>query len=181
VDIAVPRVALSTVNDQFAFTPKLVIVEQGDDVRWRFIGTFMSHTTTSGPACLVPNGLWTAPLSSLSPEFTRQFLEAPGGQPYYCGVDSHCSFYGMNGQVTVTTDISLTATDSLGMLTLSWTGGGPTYRAFRIDNPGFTGSGTVVLTPANGTTQMSLTDTIQPPVGQAAFYLVMNWFATTQF
>jgi len=81
----------------------------------------------------------------------------------------------MTGQITVTTVLDGTAGETAGTLSLTWTGGGGLYRVFRSDNPAFTGTGTVILTPG-GITQMSISDTAQPPSGSAAFYLVMNQF-----
>jgi len=172
IDIAVPRVAISNTADNFFFSPAFLVVEQGDYVRWRFIGTTYIHTTTSGPPC-VSNTLWSAALSATSPSFTLQFSGTTGTIPYFCVY--HCSIYGMKGQVTVTTKIDVTASETAGTLTLTWTGGGGLYRVFRSDTPAFTGTGTVILTPG-GITQMSISDTAQPPSGSAAFYLVMNQF-----
>ncbi len=179
VDIAAPRVAISTTGDYFGFTPADIVVEQGDYIRWKFIGISYSHTTTSGNVPLVCNvwsGLWDAPLNSLSPQYTRPFLETPQSIPYFCNTLYHCSIYGMHGQVTVTTVIDVTATDTAGLLTLTWVGGGGLYRVFRSGTPAFTGTGTAILTPSGGTTQMSISDTAQPSPGSAAFYLVMNQF-----
>ncbi len=173
VDIAVPRVAISNTADYFFFSPATLVVEQGDYVRWRFIGTTYIHTTTSGSSC-TSNGLWSASLSATSPSFTLQFPGFPGTIPYFCIY--HCAVYGMAGQVTVTSMIDATATETAGTLTLAWTGGGGLYRVFRSDTPAFTGTGTVILTPSGGTTQMSISDTAQPAPGGAAFYLVMNQF-----
>jgi plastocyanin len=172
VDIAVPRVAITTVDGvSFMFHPAQIAVEQGDWVQWAWTGG--SHTTTSGSGCIADN-LWHAPLNSLSPpQFTRQFLEPPGSLPFFCM--PHCTF-GMVGNVAVSTLIDLTAQNASGTLTLSWIGGSGSYRVFRSDTPAFTGTGTVILTPSGGTTQMSISDTAQPPPGSAAFYLVMNQF-----
>jgi len=175
VDIAVPRVALSTVDDSTrVFHPPLLVVEQGDYVRWQHTGTTLCHTTTSGSPCGITTGLWDVFLEcfpTFLKEFTRQFVEPPSAFPYFCR--PHCTV-GMNGQVTVTTAIDATASDSAG--TLTWSGGGGLYRVFRSDNPAFTGTGTVVLTPPGGTTKTSISDTTQPAPGSASFYLVMNQF-----
>lgn len=173
VDIAVPRVAISNTADNFVFSPASLVVEQGDYVRWRFIGTTYIHTTTSGSSCTY-NGIWTATLSATSPSWTQQFSGLPGPNPYFCGY--HCYFYGMVGQVTETTVIDVTGTDTAGILTLTWVGGRGPYRVFRSDNPAFTGTGTVILTPSGGTTATTLSDILELPPGMAAFYLVMNQF-----
>jgi len=116
VDIAVPRVAISDTADVFVFSPAMLVVEQADHVRWRFIGTTFSHTTTSGTSC-TSSGLWNAPLSATSPLFTLQFPQLPGAIPYFCSI--HCLSFGMVGQVTVTTVIGVTATEAAGILTLT--------------------------------------------------------------
>jgi plastocyanin len=179
VDLAAPRVAISTVDDSLLFVPANLVVEQGDYVRWRFSGTSVCHTTTSGPLCDTPSGLWNVTLGpSTCPnapqtEFTRRFPESPGTIDYYCA--PHC-FLGMRGAVTVTTPIQVTASESSGQLTLAWAGGGGLYRVFRSGLPAFVGSGTVVLTPAAGTTLSTLSDSTEPAPGQVSFYLVMNQY-----
>ena len=172
VDIATPRVAVSSADGAtLRFIPAIVAVEQGDYAQWQWLSGI--HTTTSGTPC-VANSLWTANLNSTTPLFTRQFLEAPGPQPYFCS--PHCTF-GMQGQVNVTTLIDLTATDVSGATRLDWVGGGGLYRIFRSDAPQFP-AGTVVLTPTGGTNQTSFLDSSggTPAAGSAFFYLVMNQF-----
>ena len=172
VDVAVPRVAITTVDGlTFMFHPAQIAVEQGDWVRWVWTGG--SHTTTSGSGCFADN-LWNVALNSLTPsQFTRQFLEPPGSLPFFCS--PHCSF-GMVGAVSVTTLINLAATEASGTLTLDWTGGSGSYRVFRSDNPAFTGTATVTLSPDAGASGTTFTDTTQPPPGKANFYLVMDLF-----
>lgn len=173
VDIAAPRVAISTTNGStLRFVPSVILVEQGDYVRWTW-GNLGAHTTTSGSPCVV-NMLWNANLNSTTTQFTRQFLEAPGTFPFFCS--PHCGL-GMTGQVVVTSDIQLATTDSSGSTLLSWTGGGGSYRVFRSDSPLF-GAGTTVLTPGTGTSQTSLLDTtgVPPALDKVVYYLVMNQF-----
>ena len=172
VDIATPRVAVSNADGAtLQFVPAIVSVEQGDYVQWKWLSGI--HTTTSGTPCLA-NSLWNANLSSTTPLFTRQFLEAPGSQPYFCS--PHCSL-GMQGRVDVTTLINVTVTDVSGATRLDWTGGGGLYRIFRSDAALFP-AGTVVLTPPGGTNQTSFVDMSgqAPAAGGAFFYLVMNQF-----
>jgi plastocyanin len=171
VDIAAPRVAISQVSDAFIFQPAILVIEQGDWIRWKNVGVSFSHTTTSGFPC-VSTGIWN---STLAPggQFTRQFIESPQALPYYC--IPHCGS-GMTGQVMVTSRILLQATDSLGQLMLSWTGGGGSYRVFKSDIPAFTGAGTVVFAPNGGDAGTSFTDAVEPSVGGVAYYLVMNKF-----
>ncbi len=168
VDVAVPRVVVTTVDGStFAFHPANLVVEQGDWVRWSWLGG--SHTTTSGSGCLA-SGLWNVSLNSLTPAtFTRQFLEPPGGIPFFCS--PHCSF-GMVGSVNVTTLIDLSAKDAAGTLTLSWTGGSGSYLVYRSGAPTFIGA--QAFTPDGGSAGMTLTDSTGPSPGQASFYLVMN-------
>jgi plastocyanin len=173
VDIAAPRVAITTANGStLRFVPSVVVLEQGDYVRWNW-GSLGTHTTTSGSPC-VADLLWNASLSSTSTQFTRQFLEAPGNRPFFCM--PHCGL-GMTGVVAVTSVIQVATTDSAGSALLTWSGGGGSYRVFRSDSPLF-GAGTTVVTPGTGTTQTSLLDTtgVQPAVDKAIFYLVMNQF-----
>ncbi len=167
VDIAAPRVAVTTALDTFMLSPANPAIEQGDYVEWQYTGSIGSHTTTSGPPC-VANGLWNAPLSPTTRQFFFQF-GTPATFPYFCS--PHCGL-GMTGQVTVTGLIDLALTDTAGLTALSWSGGGPTYRVFSSDNPGFNNA--VVL--ASGATQTSFADPTQAPPGQALFYLVMNQF-----
>lgn len=173
VDIAAPRVAMTTANGTtLRFVPAAIVVEQGDYIQWNW--TSGAHTTTSGSAC-VASGLWTSPLNSTTPLFLRQFLETPGALPFFCM--PHCGF-GMVGQVTVTSPILETSTDAGGAETLSWTGGGGTYQVFRSDSPLFTAATTTLLTPAGGTTATTFVDQTgaEPAVDHAFFYLVMNQF-----
>ena len=169
VDVAAPRVALSTVDGStFAFHPANLVVEPGDWVRWSWLGG--GHTTTSGPPC-VASGLWNAPLNSFSPPtFTREFVESPGLVPYFCSI--HCPT--MVGGVTVTTLIDLSAKDAAGTSTLSWTGGGGRYLVYRGGAPTFIGA--PAFTPDGGSAGTSFTDATSPSPGQAWFYLVMNLF-----
>src|SRR5437867_682697 len=171
VDIAAPRVAVSTVTDALVFSTANLVVEQTDYVMWQYAGTITAHTTTSGGICGSTTGLWDAPLNSTSKQCTRQFSDTPQVIPYHC--TPHCPS-GMRGQVTVTGLITATAADVSGTLNLSWSGGSGLYRVFRGVDARFPNtSGTVVLTPAGGTTATSLTDTDLPSVGGANFYLVM--------
>ncbi len=172
VDVAVPRVAITTVDGtSLMFHPGQIAVEQGDWVRWVWTGG--SHTTTSGSSCTADN-LWNAPLNTLSPpQFTRQFLEPPGSLPFFC--IPHCAF-GMVGNVAVTVLIDVAAKDASGTLTLSWTGGSGSYRVFRSDTPAFTGTATTTLSPDAGSSGTTFTDSTQPSLGKAAFYLVMDLF-----
>ena len=171
VDIAAPRVAITTANGStLRFEPAAIVVEQGDYIRWNW--TSGSHTTTSGVPCTA-DALWNSALNSTTTNFTRQFLEAPGARQFFC--NPHCGL-GMTGQVTVTTVIDLTVTDSGGASQLTWTGGGGIYRVFRSDSPLFAASS--VLTPAGGTNQTAFLDQTggSPPAGTALFYLAMNQF-----
>jgi plastocyanin len=173
VDIAAPKVAISTVNGAvLQFMPARLVVEQADLVRWNWTGG--NHTTTSGSAC-VASGLWNTALTSLSTTFTRAFNEAPGTVPYFC--NPHCGF-GMTGQVVVTTPIDLRATASGAAVQLDWTGGGGVYRIFRSSSPLFTSATTTVLTGATGTQAVTFLDQTggAPALGAVDFYLVMNHF-----
>ena len=145
-------------------------MEQGDYVRW--LRTGGSHTTTSGAPCS-PDLVWHSNLTSTTTQFTRQFLEAPGPHPYICS--PHCGS-GMTGEVTITTVIDLTISDTGGASQLAWSGGGGLYRVYRSDAPAFTTA--TVLTASGGTTQTDFLDQTggTPPPGRASFYLVMNEF-----
>lgn len=173
IDIAAPRVAISTVDAQLAFHPARIVVEQNDHVRWRW--TAGSHTTTSGTLPCTANGLWNVPLTSTSTSFTRLFTEPPATFTYFC--QPHCGF-NMNGQVVVTSEISVLAKESGADVQLDWTGGGGLYRIFRSTSPLFTGGTTTILTGAAGTSALTFVDATAgtPPVGSVHFYLVMNHF-----
>ena len=172
MDIAAPRVITSVVSTALAFVPRNPVVERGDYIRWQNIGLGI-HTSTSGPACLVTDGLWDFALGPgvLTP--ARQFNEAPGGILYHC--TPHCAL-GMTGTVTVTGIIDLGAADSGSILTLSWSGGSGRYQVVRSDNALFAGASTQTFFPDGGIdTGTTFTDTVaQPVAGKAFFYLVMN-------
>jgi plastocyanin len=172
VDIAAPRVVTSVVNAALAFVPRNPVVEQGDYVRWQNIGTGL-HTSTSGPACNVSDGLWDFALGAGVVTPARQFNEPPGIIPYHC--NPHCGL-GMTGTVTVTGLIDLGAAQSGSTLSLSWSGGSGHYQVVRSDNPLFTGAGTQFLAPDGGLdTGTTFTDSLtQPGAGRVAYYLVMN-------
>ena len=173
IDIASPRVAISTVDAALAFHPARIVVEQFDHVRWRW--TAGSHTTTSGILPCAASGLWAAPLNSLNTSFTRQFAELPATFTYFC--QPHCGF-NMNGQVVVTSEIGVLAKESGAAVQLDWTGGGGFYRIFRSTSPLFTSGTTTVLTGATGTSALTFVDSTAgtPPVGGVHYYLVMNHF-----
>ncbi|HET8948296.1 MAG TPA: plastocyanin/azurin family copper-binding protein [Candidatus Polarisedimenticolia bacterium] len=174
VDIAAPKVAISTVNGTLLqFMPPRLVVEQADFVRWNWTGG--SHTTTSGSACGAPSGLWASNLNSLTTTFTRAFIDAPATYPYFCS--PHCGL-GMTGQVVVTTPIDLRVNTSGADVQLDWTGGGGLYRIFRSTSPLFTSGTTTVVTGASGLQALTFFDQNggTPPVGGVNFYLVMNHF-----
>ena len=91
---AIVNVAIAT-NNTFTFTPAVVNINVGDQVKWTWYQTD-GHTTTSGGSCGVPSGTWNMSGSSGS-TFAFTF-NAAGNYPYYC--TPHCSF-GMTGQVNV--------------------------------------------------------------------------------
>src|SRR5262245_4958565 len=117
VDIAAPRVAITTVGSGFTFNPARLVIEQPAHVRWMPTATSV-HTTTSGANCTA-NGLWSASLGTVGVNFTRQFVEPPQTFPYFCS--PHCLSFNMVGQVVVTTLIDMRTTDMAGMTNLSWT------------------------------------------------------------
>ena len=175
IDIAAPRVAITTVNSQAVrFNPSLIIIEQFDHVRWSWLGGI--HDTTSGAECL-PSPLWSAPLINMSRTFTRLFAEDPEVFDFYCM--QHCAL-GMTGQVVVTREIPLTVTqDGPPDLQLDWSAFGPgRFQILRSTSPAFTAGATTTLTPATGTNATSFLDQTgdTPPEGTAHFYLVMNHF-----
>src|SRR5262245_3374374 len=88
IDIAAPRVAITTVDSALAFHPAGQVVEQGDYVRWSALVNSI-HTTTSGTGC-VADGLWNQSLGVAGTIFTRQFTEAPRVIGFFC--NSHCAF-----------------------------------------------------------------------------------------
>jgi plastocyanin len=173
IDIAAPRVAISTVDATLSFHPARLTLEQGDYVRWSALASSL-HTTTSGAGC-VADALWDASLATAGTSFTRAFPEPPQDFPYFCR--NHCTL-GMVGLVTLTTPIVLTMNDTSGTPRLSWTGGGGSYQVYRSDTPQFTGPNTAKLTPDGGGAGTTLTDLVspQPDLGRANFYLVMNLF-----
>ncbi|MBI4168928.1 MAG: hypothetical protein HY510_03225 [Acidobacteria bacterium] len=138
----------------------------------------MYHTTMHGVKNALggcdPLGLWGAVL--LPPgfvQFTRRFLEPPQALPYCC--EPH-TYLNMLGEVVVTVPISLTASESSGVLTLDWSGGNGLYVVFRSDNPRFVGPSTTTFAPDGGDIGTSSRDFTPPDPGRALFYLVMNKF-----
>ena len=166
VDIAVPKVTVVTITAALAFMPNSSVVEQGDYVWWRNTGAG-AHTTTSGNPC-VANLIWDGPLGA-GGDFMRQFVEVPGTLPYFCR--PHCGL-GMTGSVRLTTPIAVQAVDNAGILTLDWTGGGPTYQVFRSSAPSFVSS--TVMAPTGGDTGTAFSDPSPVNLGSVNFYLVMN-------
>ena len=177
IDIAAPRVAITTVDAAtIQFHPAVIVVEQDDYVRWSWTGGSHNTTAATTTSSCVASGLWTMNLNSLSTSFTRQFFDEVGVVPFYC--QPHCGL-GMRGQVAVTTPIDARAVPAAGgAVQLDWTGGGGTYRIFRSTSPLFPAATTTVLTGAQGITALTFTDGNggTPPVGGAFFYLVMNHF-----
>ncbi len=171
VSVASPRFAISLVDDFLIFRPSRLVLEQGDWVRWRHIGTFMLHTTTSTGLPCSPSGLWNA---SLGPGqlFTRRFVEAPQTFPYYC--TPHC-INGMTGSVVVTSLINVTASGGASVQ-LSWTGGGGVYRIVRSAAASFGTVADVTLAPDQGDAATTFTDATLPSAGGVLYYLVMNKF-----
>jgi len=166
VDIAVPKVTIVNITNTLVFMPNSSVVQQGDYVCWLNTGSG-SHTTTSGSPC-VANLVWDVPLGP-GALFMRQFLESPGNIPYFCR--PHCGM-GMTGSVRLTTPIAVQAVDNAGILTLNWTGGGPTYQVFRSSAPSFVSS--TVMAPTGGDTGTAFSDPSPVSVGSVNFYLVMN-------
>ena len=166
---AFPGFADVIADDGLSFQPGVVRIESGDWVSWKNVGLLQTHTTTSGSACAA-SGLWS---SGLLPggRFTRRFLESPGPIPYFCTV--HCGS-GQTGEVRITSPIALTATDPAGVLFLTWTGGDGSYRVFRSPNPRFVGMGQAEFFPDGGTGGTTFTDPVNPGIGGAHFYLVIN-------
>lgn len=174
IDIAAPRVAISTVDGvSIGFHPPHLVVEQEDYVRWVWTGA--AHTTTSGDECIA-DGLWSAPLNSSVQSFTRFFPDDPATFPFFC--NPHCGL-GMKGEVVVTAPIALQADAPPPgtIVNLRWSGGNGIYRIFRSTSPLFTAGTTTQLTGPLGTTALGFDDqTGSPPVGGAVFYLVMNLY-----
>jgi plastocyanin len=191
VDIAAPRLSLSTVDDfTTAFHPADLLVEPEDYIRWKDTSTSafpLFHTTTCGARCSAAacnaGAPWNVDLTQGTRQFTIQFgvLEtAPRSIDYFCS--PHC-LIGMSGRVVLTVPIAVSASYASGTLTLTWTGGGalapdvPRFRVFRSDNPRFLpGTGTEVLTPDGSDTGTSFRDFAQPATGTALYYLVKNKF-----
>ena len=172
VDVAAPRVAISTVDAVLMFHPARLVVEQFDYVRWNW--TAGGHTTTSGSSCLA-DGFWSSPLNSVTTNFSRLFDDDPAIYPFFCS--PHCGL-GMTGQVVVTPEIPVTVTANGQAINLDWTGTVGQFRVYRSTSPLFTSATTTILTPPTGTNASSFLDQTvgTPPAGSVAYYLVMNFF-----
>lgn len=83
----------------YVFTPSSVTAVQGDTVKWQW--SLGSHTTTSGSctAGCTSSGLWSAPISSFSPTFSRVFSDSPGLFRYFC--IPHGDLFGMYASVNL--------------------------------------------------------------------------------
>jgi len=200
VTVACPRVPVWQVGGTLSFirpagavlTPDASLgpqafIELNDWVRWESApGTLMCHTTTTGTTASCPTTTCLATTSNvctssgpwdcfLGPgaHFTRQFAEGTGTFPYVCR--PHCTLQ-MRGAVAVTGPIVLSASDTAGSLTLSWSGGSGRYRVYRSSSASFSGACTQAqsLLPAQGDNGTTFADTAQPGPGQTIFYLVMN-------
>ena len=86
-----------SVNDNF-FSPITTNVNTGDTVTWDWANAAGGHSTTSGPATCVPDGMWNSGIHTKPFSFSFTFNTA-GTFPYFC--IPHCSI-GMTGSVTVT-------------------------------------------------------------------------------
>jgi plastocyanin len=121
-------VAAATVNvnvGNFFFSPSTASINQGDTVRWNWVGG--THTTTSGTCpggSCTSNGLWDSGTKS-SGNFSHTFPDA-GTFPYFCEVHGSSMTGKVNVQSTGPTPLSATAsvsTDSGDVpLTVSFTG-----------------------------------------------------------
>jgi len=82
------------------FVPQEVSVFPGDTVRWVYTGG--THTVTSGANC-TPSGLFDAPLTRKSIDFTWTVPASAAGTTvdYYC--DPHCIFF-QTGTIKVGTE-----------------------------------------------------------------------------
>jgi plastocyanin len=170
IDGAVPRFALSLVDDGFSFTPAMIPIESGDWVLWRNGGTSRTHTTTSGDAC-VADGRWRGNLPP-GGRFTRRFTEAPGQILDYFS-EPDCVF-GMAGEVDITSDIHLSVSDSPASALLSWTGGSGLYRVFRSDSASFVSPVNATFAPDGGDGGTSFSDPAPVAPGTVHFYLVQD-------
>ena len=172
IDGAVPRFAISLVDDSFVFRPPRLVVEQGDWVLWRHVGSSRFHTTTSGSNCSA-DGLWRGELQP-GGQFGRLVVE-PAGRvlPYFSEPDC---LIGMTGEVDVTDDIRLTIVGVSGAAALSWSGGSGPYRVERSDTPSFVGPSTTSFAPAGGDFGTSFADPAPVGAGQAHFYLIVGRF-----
>jgi len=172
VDGATPRFAVVLVDDGFSFRPGRAVVEQGDWVLWRHVGSSLFHTTTSGPGC-APDGVWRGALTP-GAQFARVFAEPPPRTlPYFSEPD--CSA-GMTGDVVVTDDIRLQTGHAPGGVILTWTGGSGLYSVRRSESPAFIGPSVAVFTPNGGDAGTTFGDQAPVIAGQAHFYLVVNKF-----
>jgi plastocyanin len=172
VEAAAPRFSVSLLDDGLAFSPARLVIESGDWVLWKHVGSFLTHTTTSGVGCLA-DGLWRGFLPA-GGWFERRFTEPSGSLlPYFSEPD--CGL-GMTGQVEITDEIQLALTHGPDGTLLSWSGGSGRYRVHRSAAPSFVAVGTASFTPDGGETGMDFTDAEQPPSGQASFYLIVNSF-----
>jgi len=81
----------------FEFSPKNLLIQKGDTVRWEWESG--SHTTTNGTGPIDPNAgtLWNSPIESTTPSFEFTFTQI-GDFPYYC-IPHFLA--GMTGLVTV--------------------------------------------------------------------------------
>ncbi len=80
-----------------SFSPKDLVIVAGDRVRWRN-QTTLQHTSTSGPDCDTPDGLWDTGYLNAAAFSSFVTFNVAGLYPYYCVI--HC-FSGMTGSIRV--------------------------------------------------------------------------------
>ncbi len=172
VDGAAPRFAIVLVDDGLSFRPARAVVEQGDWVLWRHVGSSRFHTTTSGPGCS-PDGVWRGELQP-GGQFGRLFAEPPPRTlPYFSEPDC---LAGMAGDVVVADEIQLEVDGASGGVSLAWTGGSGRYAVQRAETPAFVGPSTAIFTPDGGDAGTTFDDPAPVTAGRAHFYLVVNKF-----
>jgi plastocyanin len=89
-----------------SFSPKDLVINAGDRVRWRN-QTTLQHTSTSGPDCDTQDGLWDTGFMNAGTFSAYVTFNAGGFYPYYCMI--HC-FSGMTGTITVNPPVAVAIT-----------------------------------------------------------------------
>lgn len=83
-----------------SFIPDTVIASPGDTIRW--VHGSGSHTVNHGDCAFEDNPLFSGPINNANPVLEWVIPDAVNGNiPFFCSVSSHCSTFGMSGEIII--------------------------------------------------------------------------------